>query len=235
MQSILQIKDLEYFRAETQILHQINISIEKQSVYCLLGENGAGKTTIIKLILGLLKPHKGFIRILDKDLSATNRLQLLEKIGSLIESASLYSHLTVFENVEQSRRIYQLEKKDSLRVLEIVGLGANKDKKVSSLSMGMKQRLGIALAIINKPELVVLDEPTNSLDPQGIIDLRNLILSLNQNKGITFFISTHLLSEAEKLATHVGILHKGKLVLQDSIQHLQAQSLENLYINSTNS
>lgn len=234
MNIVLQIKNLDYFRAKIQIINNINLSIEQSAIYCLLGENGAGKTTIIKLILGLLKPNKGFIRILDKELTNNSRLYLLEKIGSLIESASLYSHLTVFENIEQSRRIYQLDKKASLRVMDLVGLAAHQHKKVSTLSMGMKQRLGIALAIINKPVLVILDEPTNSLDPQGIIDLRNLILSLNQTEGITFLISTHLLNEAEKLATHIGILHKGQLTFQDRIGNLQGQSLEKIYISTTN-
>lgn len=207
------------FAPGKNILSNINLHVPRGSIYGFLGPNGAGKTTTLRLILGLLKKQKGEIHIFNQNLSQ-NRVAILHKLGSLIETPSLYTHLTAIENLRLLQKIYQCPSTRILEVLELVGLADTGNKKVSQFSLGMKQRLSIAIALLNQPELLILDEPTNGLDPNGIIEMRELFKRLNQEQGITILISSHLLAEIEKLVTHVGIIHKGQLLFEGTLQEL---------------
>lgn len=201
------------FSKEFKTLQDINLLVEKGSIYGFLGPNGAGKTTTLRLLLGLLRKQQGRIEIFGQDFEP-NKLSILKKIGSLIEQPSLYSHLTAKENLEIYRRVYECSKERIGEVLKLVGLADTKSKKAKQFSLGMKQRLSIAIALLPDPELLILDEPTNGLDPNGIIETRELIKRLNKEFGVTILVSSHILAEVEKMASHVGIIHRGKLLFQ---------------------
>lgn len=219
---VIQTENLSYhFRKGERVLNQLSLNVPEGSVYGFLGPNGAGKTTTLRLILGLLKIESGDIKIFDKQLSR-HRLQILRKIGSLIEQPSLYGHLTGKENLELYRLTFDLPAHHINRVLDIVKLRDAADKKAKAYSLGMKQRLSIAVALLHDPELLILDEPTNGLDPKGIVETRELIIELSRKHGKTIMVSSHLLGEMEKMATHVGIIHKGKLLFEDSMSRLQS-------------
>lgn len=207
------------FGKDNKILSGLSLSVPHQSIYCFLGPNGAGKTTTIKILLGLLKCQPGKVKLFDQDLES-NRISILRRIGSLIEQPSLYLHLTATENLEVFSLTYQCDKKRIKEVLEITGLHGAENKQAGKFSLGMKQRLGIALALLHDPELLILDEPTNGLDPQGIVEIRELLLTLNREFSKTIFVSSHLLSEVEKIATHVGIIHQGKIMFQGTSNSL---------------
>lgn len=207
------------FSKEQKTLDNINISVEKGCIYGFLGPNGAGKTTTLSLILGLLKNQQGKIEILGKDLR-WERLNILKRVGSLIETPSLYGHLTAQENMEMYRPVYGATKKQVTDILELVGLSDTGKKIIRKFSLGMKQRLSIAIALLPDPELLVLDEPSNGLDPSGIIELRQLIKKLNSERGMTIIISSHLLPEVEKLATHLGIINNGRMIFQGTLKDL---------------
>src|SRR6187549_640680 len=194
-------------------LDNINLRVERGSIYGFLGPNGSGKTTTLSLLLGLLNNQKGTIEIFGQHLHA-NRINILKKIGSLIETPSLYGHLTAKENLEVYREVYGASKARIAEVLNIVGLEDTGKKTTKKFSLGMKQRLAIALALLPDPELLILDEPANGLDPAGIIELRELIKTLNKTHGMTILISSHLLAEVEKIVTHIGIIFKGKMLFQ---------------------
>lgn len=200
-------------------LKDINLQVEKGSIYGFLGPNGSGKTTTLSLLLGLLKNQKGNIEIFGKDFRRA-RIEILKKIGSLIEAPSLYGHLTATENLEVYRGLYGVKKERIDEVLSIVGLSDTGGKTAKRFSLGMKQRLAIALALLPNPELLILDEPTNGLDPSGIIELRQLVKKLNQEHGMTILVSSHLLAEVEKMVSHVGILYKGEMLFQGSLGEL---------------
>ena len=200
-------------------MNEIGLRVPEGSIYGFLGPNGAGKTTTLRLVLGLLTKKQGEILLFGKPFGK-NRVAILQRVGSLIETPSLYGHLSAFENLDLWRRIYQCRKQRIREVLELVGLRGTGNKKTSRFSLGMKQRLGIAVALLNDPSLLILDEPTNGLDPNGIIEIRELLKKLNQERGITILISSHLLSEIEKLVTHVGIIHKGSLLFQGTLEEL---------------
>lgn len=202
-----------------KVLHDIGIQVAEGSIYGFLGPNGAGKTTTLRLILGLISKQSGDIRIFGKSFSE-NRIDILKQIGSMIESPSIYSHLTARENLEVLQRVYQCPKTRVTEVLEIVGLAQTGKKKAGKFSLGMKQRLSIAIALLHQPKLLILDEPTNGLDPNGIIEVRELLKKLNKEEGITVLVSSHLLMEIEKLVSHVGIIHKGHLLFQGTLDEL---------------
>ncbi|WP_017733245.1 ABC transporter ATP-binding protein [Nafulsella turpanensis] len=208
-----------YSSKEASILVDINLQVERGSVYGFLGPNGSGKTTTLSLLLGLLKKQKGSIEIFGQELQA-NRIDILKRIGSLVESPSLYNHLTARENLQVYRSIYGAPKKRVEEVLQLVGLANTGTKKYGNFSLGMKQRLAIALALLPRPELLILDEPTNGLDPNGIVELRELIYRLNKEENITMLISSHLLSEVEKMVSHVGIIFQGRMLFQGSLKEL---------------
>jgi len=212
---------LDYsFTPSQKILHTLNLRVPSGSIYCFLGPNGAGKTTTLRALLGLLKTNPGEVSIFGLPF-LSNRISILKRIGSLIEQPSLYGHLTGSENLEVFRLSYSSEKKRIKEVLEITGLYDARNQVVRTYSLGMKQRLAIALALVHDPELLILDEPTNGLDPQGIIETRHLIKRLHQEFNKTILISSHLLSEVEKVATHFGIIHKGHLLFQGARKALQ--------------
>ncbi|MCG2615174.1 ABC transporter ATP-binding protein [Terrimonas sp. NA20] len=210
-----------YYSAQEKTLSEINLQVERGSIYGFLGPNGSGKTTTLSLILGLLDSPDGSIEIFGQHLHS-NRIGVLKKIGSLIESPSLYAHLTAKENLNVYRAVYGASKARVEEVLHIVGLGDTGKKTVKKFSLGMKQRLSIALALLPDPELLILDEPSNGLDPAGIIELRELIKRLNREHGMTIVISSHLLGEVEKMVSHVGIILKGKMLFQGTLSDLQS-------------
>ncbi|MBX3242541.1 MAG: ABC transporter ATP-binding protein [Chitinophagaceae bacterium] len=219
---LIETQNLDFaFEKGDAVLKSINLNVEQGAIYGFLGPNGSGKTTTIRLILGLLPNAKNNIRLFGQNLS-DNRINILSKIGSLIEQPSLYEHLSGYENLEIIRRIRNVSKNRIDKVLQLVDLKSASQKKVVNYSLGMKQRLGLAIALISEPELLVLDEPVNGLDPNGIIEIRELLLNLNRENGITIFLSSHLLSEIEKIVTHLGILSKGQLVFQGRYDELTA-------------
>ena len=205
-----------------QDINNVSLQIPEGSVYGFLGPNGSGKTTTIRLLLGLLKKEKGEISLLGKSFQK-NRLACLSEVGALIEAPSLYGHLTATENLKVSANYRKNIPKERIdEVLEIVKLSHTKKKKVKAFSLGMKQRLGLAICLLSKPKLLILDEPTNGLDPKGMIEVRSLIKELNETYGTTIFISSHLLSEIEKTCTHVGIINDGKIIFQDTVEVLKS-------------
>ena len=215
----IQINNLHFgYSPKENILKELNLTVPEGAIYGFLGRNGAGKSTALRNILGLLKPQKGNISILGKGSVAIDR-SLYKEIGSLIESPSLYNHLNAKQNLNIACELRGVSRKRVYKVLEDVGLENTKGKKVGSFSMGMKQRLGLAIALIHDPSLLILDEPTNGLDPQGIQEMRSVLKNL-QSQGKTIILSSHLLSEIEKIASHIGILNGGKLVFEGSIEDL---------------
>ncbi|ANY66184.1 bacitracin ABC transporter ATP-binding protein [Paenibacillus sp. BIHB 4019] len=201
----------------------LNLRIEKGDIYGFLGPNGAGKTTTIRMLLGLIKPSGGSVHIFGKELQK-ERLNILRKVGSLVEYPSYYGHLNAVDNLEAIRRIIDVPRARIAEVLDIVGLAKEARRTVKGYSLGMKQRLGIASALLGNPELLILDEPTNGLDPSGILEIRELIKRMPRQHGITVLISSHLLSEVEQMAGTVGIVRQGELVFQDTIQNLQQKA-----------
>lgn len=222
--------NLDHKFSENEIaLSEVNLRVETGSIYGFLGPNGAGKTTTLRLILGLLKKQRGEIRVFGKSF-APNRVEILRNIGSLIESPSLYGHLTATENLRILQKIYQCPQSRIQEVLDLVDLSAMGSKKTAQFSLGMKQRLSIAMALLHSPSLLILDEPTNGLDPNGILEMRELLQKLNQIGGITILISSHLLSEIEKLVTHVGIIHHGNLLFQGTFAELAGKQQQSSFV-----
>ncbi|OAA86032.1 ABC transporter ATP-binding protein [Clostridium ljungdahlii] len=207
----------------------LNIHIKKGDIYGFLGQNGAGKTTTIRMIMGLIKPTSGEIELFSEKISNKNR-KVLERIGSMIEYPGFYPNLTAGENLEIHRRMTGVQGKDCIdETLKVVGISDVKNKKVKEFSLGMKQRLGIARALLHHPEFLILDEPTNGLDPIGIKEIRELIIDLCKKQGITFLISSHILSEVQQMANKIGIIHKGELLEEISYDELQRRNRH--YIN----
>lgn len=217
MESIIT-KNLNYTIGSKTILHDINLLVPNGSIYGYLGRNGAGKSTTIKLLLGLLDSKEDNIFVQDKSIKQ-NLTEIHSVTGNLIESPCYYTKLTVFENLKYLDIIHNKGNKRIDEVLELVDLLGEKKKKASALSMGMKQRLGIAMAIFHDPQLLILDEPLNGLDPQGIFEMRKLFQNLNQ-QGKTIFLSSHILSELEKIATHIGIIEGGNMIFQGTKNEL---------------
>ena len=190
----------------------LHMQVPEGAIYGFLGPNGAGKSTTLKMILGLAHPTGGEIDVFGKRMNAKNRLDILKDIGSLIESPSYYGHLTGEENLKILQTLRKVPEQNIREALEIVRLTSQKDKQVAHYSLGMKQRLGLAAALLAHPRLLILDEPTNGLDPEGIKEVRELILKLNRDRKITVLISSHILGELSKFATRYGIIHHGKLI-----------------------
>lgn len=208
------------FRGKTAV-RGVSLAVDRGSVYAFLGPNGAGKSTTIRMLLGLLKADEGDVSLFGQPLR-THRYSALARTGSLVENPSVYPHLTAGENLDITRRILGAPKSDIARVLDIVGLAYARPKLVRAFSLGMKQRLGLAQAMLGRRELLVLDEPTNGLDPAGIQEMRQLIRRLPDEFGITVFLSSHLLGEVQQVATHVGILSQGQLVFQGTAADVSA-------------
>lgn len=205
--------------SKINVVNNLSLEVPEKCIYGFLGPNGAGKTTTIRMLLSLIRPSQGDVEIFGLKL-IKNRKDILSKIGSLVETPSLYGELSGVENLKVYTKLLNIDEKRISKVLELVGLSDTGKKKVRNYSLGMKQRLGIALALLNKPKILILDEPTNGLDPAGIIEIRELIKTLPQTEGITVFISSHLLSEIELIADYVGIINKGKLLFQGKLRDL---------------
>jgi len=212
----------------------LDLKVQEGVVYGFLGPNGAGKSTTMKMILGLASPTAGTIAVFGKEVNSRNRLSILKDVGSLIESPSYYGHLTGAENLRIISTLKRVPDKDIDRVLQIVRLENQKEKKVGQYSTGMKQRLGLACALLGNPKLLILDEPTNGLDPAGIQEMRELICSLPQQYGMTVMVSSHLLSEIDQMATNVGIISRGELVFQDSLSTLHENSRPGIAVRTLN-
>ncbi len=222
------------FTKQNQILNDISLHVKRGAIYGFLGQNGAGKTTTIRLLLGLLKSPENGIQLFGEDINKAP-IDIFKKVGAFIESPSLYEHLTGYDNLEITTILREVPKKRIAEVLDIVNLTKSSNIKVKKYSLGMKQRLALALALLSKPELLILDEPTNGLDPNGINETRELLIQLNRDYGATIFISSHLLSEIEKMVTHLGIIHKGNLIFQGKIEDLlQKHKTESSLIIQTN-
>jgi len=217
---IIQVDHVTHRFGKQIVLDDISMYIPKGSIYGFLGPNGAGKTTTLRLILGLLQKQSGTISLFGNEFKS-HRIAALKKTGSLIEQPSLYLHLSAKENLEVFRLSYQCERKRIAEVLDIAGLTDAANKKVKAFSLGMKQRLALAITLLHDPELLILDEPTNGLDPNGIIETRDLIKQLNTEHRKTILVSSHLLSEIEKMVTDVAIIHKGKILFEGELQELQ--------------
>ena len=204
-------------------VHDLGLAVPAGAIYGFLGPNGAGKTTTIRLLLGLLRADAGDIRLLGRPLHAGDRGALAD-VGALVEHPSLYPHLDGRANLEVSRRLLGLPRRRVDEVLERVGLAADAGRKVREYSLGMRQRLGIALALLGRPKLLVLDEPGNGLDPAGTQSLRRFLRELVASEGLTLFLSSHLLGEVEQLATHVGVLEAGRLRFQGTLDALRERA-----------
>lgn len=216
------------------VVKDLDLRVPGGSIYGFLGPNGAGKSTTMKMILGLIKPSKGKITVLGKEVNEKNRLSVLRNTGSLIESPSYYGHLSGAENLEIICTLKNVPPSEIQRILKIVRMEKQKDKKVSQYSLGMKQRLGLAAALLGNPKILLLDEPTNGLDPAGIQEMRELICSLPNQYGMTVLVSSHLLSEIDQMATHVGIINQGELIFQDSLSALHKHSHSRLILKTDN-
>ena len=212
----------------------LDLDVPEGSVYGFLGPNGAGKSTTLKMILGLVRPTAGDIRVLGKKMDGGNRLAVLRQVGSLIESPSYYGHLTGEENLRIVQTLRGVPEKNIREVLQIVRLDGQRGKKLAHYSLGMKQRLGLAAALLGYPQLLILDEPTNGLDPAGIQEMRELICSLPERFGMTVVVSSHLLSEIDQMADHVAIIREGELVFQDTLEALHGRSRHHLALRTTN-
>lgn len=216
-------------------VNHIDLRIPEGCVYGFLGPNGAGKTTTLKLLLGLLKPTAGTITIFGQKMTDKNRLSIIKHTGSLIESPSFYGHLTGLENLQIVAKLKKVPANEITNVLKTVRLYEQRDKKVKQYSLGMKQRLGIAMALLGNPRVLILDEPTNGLDPAGIQEIREFIKELPIIRQMTVLVSSHLLSEMEQMADMVGIINHGRLIFQGTIASLESQgdSLEDAFLKLT--
>ncbi|MFL0198668.1 ABC transporter ATP-binding protein [Clostridium sp. WILCCON 0269] len=224
MASILKTYDLTKKFKNFYAVHSLNMTIETGDIYGFLGENGAGKTTTIRMIMGLIKSTCGQIELFSQKTSSKNK-NLLQRIGSIIEYPGFYPNLTAKENLEIHRRMMGIQEKSSIKhSLKIVGIEDVENRKVKEFSLGMKQRLGIARALLHHPEFLILDEPTNGLDPLGIKEIRELVIDLAHKQNITFLISSHILSEIQQMATKIGIIHKGILLEEIPYDELQKRN-----------
>ncbi|MES2828635.1 MAG: ATP-binding cassette domain-containing protein [Bacteroidota bacterium] len=226
---VIETRGLTYTFGAQKVVDNLSLQVKKGSIYGFLGPNGAGKTTTIKILLNLLKSPADTVFLFGKEINS-NRITSLRRLGALVEQPAIYAHLSGKENLINRCILLNLKKSKAKELLEIVGLTSAADKKAGKYSLGMKQRLGIALALLSDPELLLLDEPTNGLDPNGIIEIRNLMIDLASKHGKTILVSSHLLSEIERIATHVGIINHGKLLFQGTITELQNLSKSTLEI-----
>lgn len=221
MSTIINVSNLSKEYKELKAVDNLSFSVNKGEVYGFLGQNGAGKSTTIRMLMTLIAPSSGKMELFGMDLQ-THRNEILQNVGAVIERPDLYKYLTAEENLRLFARMSGIRPDEKLldEQLERVGLLARKNSKVKTFSQGMKQRLGLAVALVHDPQLIILDEPTNGLDPQGIADVRNLILHLSKHLGKTVFVSSHLLSEIEMIADRMLIIDKGKKIIEGSVKDL---------------
>jgi ABC-type multidrug transport system ATPase subunit len=235
MSAIIRVSHLSKQFKDTKAVDDLSFTVNKGDVYGFLGQNGAGKSTTIRMLLSLIAPTEGDITIFDKKLS-THRSAILRQVGAVIEKPDLYKYLSAYDNLSIFAKMSGIRASRELLMqqLEMVGLADRAKGKVETFSQGMKQRLGIAVALVHNPELIILDEPTNGLDPQGIADIRNLILRLSREMGKTILISSHLLSEIELIANRMIILHKGKKMVEGKVSELLDPAHSMIQLETTN-
>jgi ABC-type multidrug transport system ATPase subunit len=221
MSEIVHVTHLSKQFAEVKAVDDLSFSVQKGEVYGFLGQNGAGKSTTIRMLLTLVKPTHGSIEVFGREI-LSHRKEILKRIGAIIEKPDFYKYLTGFQNIQIVAKLSGVHatKKQLIQQLEKVGIAERANSKVKTFSQGMKQRLGIACALIHDPQLIILDEPTNGLDPQGIADVRNLILHLSKEEGKTIFVSSHLLSEIELIADSMLIIDQGKKIAEGKVADL---------------
>ena len=218
MNNILKIKNLNTSYGQNLVLKDINLEIKEGSIFGLIGPNGAGKSTLMKSILGLVEKDSGKITLYGKEINEKNQKETNKNLGSLIEAPSFYDHLTAYDNLDLICDMKNINKEKIDSTLRDVGLIKSKDKKVREFSLGMKQRMGIAIALIGNPKFLILDEPINGLDPYGIEEMRDLFKSIVKNSNTSILISSHILDEIEKISTHIGILKNGSLTYSGSLE-----------------
>ena len=224
-EKILEIQNLHKSFGSFKAVDDISLHVNKGDIYGFLGPNGAGKSTTLRMVLGLIKPEKGSILIKQKNIAGTNR-NFLNDIGALIEKPDFYKNLTGFENLKILFKMSKLKNESRIfEVLNEVNLWDKRNQKVSGYSQGMKQRLGIAQTLLHQPSLIILDEPSNGLDPQGQADMRDLILRINKEMQITIIISSHILSEIEKIANRMVVINKGVKILEGNVKNLMEKEL----------
>lgn len=238
MQPIVKVTDLSKQFKNLKAVDQLSFTVNEGDVYGFLGQNGAGKSTSIRMMLSLIKPTAGSIEIFGMDLFK-NRKEILRNIGAVIEKPDVYKYLSAYDNLQLFARLSGIKpsRQQLMDQLEMVGLAQRADDKVKTFSQGMKQRLGIGIALVHNPQLIILDEPTNGLDPQGIADIRNLILHLSREMKKTMIVSSHLLTEIEQVATRVLIIDKGKKLVEGNATELldpsqtivELQTLDNVF------
>jgi ABC-2 type transport system ATP-binding protein len=217
----IETKHLSYcFNKRRKVIDDLSLQVPQGSIYGFLGPNGAGKTTTMRLLTSLLKTEEDNIFLYGKSL-LKNIPYIFQNVSALIETPSLYLHLTAIENLAVIATLRRIEKTSIPKVLSMVNLDKHASRKVKEYSLGMKQRLALAIALLPDPDMLMLDEPANGLDPHGIIEMRELLIRLNREEGKTIFVSSHILSEVEKTCTHIGIIHKGSLQFQGSIDELR--------------
>ena len=215
-------------------LDKVNLSIKKGSIYGFIGQNGAGKSTLIKVVSGLAFPTTGSIELFGES-SERELLQARKRIGTIIEGPALYPQMTAVENLEAHRLLKGIPGKECIgKTLKLVGLEDTGKKQAKNFSLGMKQRLGLAIALLGDPEFLILDEPINGLDPMGVVEIRELLWKLNREYGITILISSHILSELHLLATHYGIIHNGELIEQMTVKELNDKCKQFIHIKVDN-
>jgi len=222
MEYIIQTNNLDFqFSKHKKIIDNLSINVPKGSIYGFLGPNGAGKSTTMRLLTGIISDDSNSIQIFGKVLSEQIPF-IFSKIGALVESPALYLHLSGYDNLLYIAKIRTIDTNKIDEILELVDLTYAKNQKAKQYSLGMKQRLAIAMALLSEPELLFLDEPVNGLDPNGIVEIRKLLIKINKEKGVTIFVSSHLLSEIEKMCTHIGIIAKGKLKFEGTMNQLSS-------------
>jgi len=220
MEYIIQTTNLDFqYSKNKKILNNLSINVPKGSIYGFLGPNGAGKSTTMRLLTGIIPDDSNSIFLFGKPIQSQIP-NVFENIGALVESPALYLHLSGYDNVKYIALLRQVPLSRIDKVLELVDLTAHKKQKAKQYSLGMKQRLAIAMALLSEPELLFLDEPVNGLDPNGIVEIRKLLVKINKEKGVTIFVSSHLLSEIEKMCTHIGIISKGALKYEGTMEDL---------------
>ena len=235
MDNVLQITNLNKKYKNFTALDCVNMNVKKGSIYGFIGKNGSGKTTLIRVICGLQQPNKGEYFIYGIQNNDPNITKSRKRIGAVVEVPAVFYDMTATQNLKNQYKLLGLPSYEGLNdILKLVGLNKDQSKKVKNFSLGMRQRLGIAIALVGDPDLLILDEPINGLDPQGIIDIRELILKLNKEKQITVLISSHMLDELSKIATHYGFIDQGKIIRQISASELFASCRKTYRVEVTN-
>ena len=216
--TVIKLRDISKKRGQTEILNHLNMTVYQKDIYGFIGQNGAGKSTTMKIIMSLIKETQGQLELFDTLDNQINR----SRIGAIIENPAFYPYMTAYENLKYYIQYKGIDEINSIeKVFKMVGLENARKKKYKNYSLGMKQRLGLALALINHPDLLILDEPLNGLDPQGIVELREILSHLNKKYGITMLISSHILDELEMIATRYGFIHQGQMIEEITAEKLQ--------------